>query len=510
MKAIYVRQSVDKKDSISIESQIEKCKSELNDNEEYKVYSDKGFSGKNTDRPMFIQMFKDIQQGLIDKVIVYKVDRISRAIVDFGAMMEKFKKYNVEFVSFSEKFDTTSPIGMAMLNIIMVFAQLERETIQQRIKDNYYERGKQGYYLGGAAPYGFIKIATQLKGKKTYTYNNDPIKMPIVKWIYNIYTTTDISINKIAKTLNEKSLKTNNNNIWSSVAISRILKNPSYVKANADVYLYLKNRGATMNNDVTDYIGTNGCYLYAPRQGVTTGRFTDLTKSFVTLGMHQGSIEASTWLKAQDKMKNNKQIKNSKHGTHSWLSGLMKCGYCGMAITVVPNSRKHNYINCDGRKLHICYGRKKVIHLEDIENNVEKALLQHIQDYYNKIKNININDTSININTAKENEFKIQLVQIDQKISNLINAIAESNDTTVSYINKSISDLDIKRKTIVNQIESYKKAQIKNEKINSLNLIECINDWGKYDIQKRKIIAQTFIEKVTISDNNIDIKFTEH
>jgi len=108
--AIYGRQSVDRQDSISIESQIETCKYELKD-ENYKEYTDKGYSGKNTARPSFQQLVKDIEKGQIQRVIVYKLDKISRSIIDFSNMMERFRRYDVEFVSSTEKFDTSAPMG---------------------------------------------------------------------------------------------------------------------------------------------------------------------------------------------------------------------------------------------------------------------------------------------------------------------------------------------------------------------------------------------------------------
>ena len=116
--AIYGRQSVDRKDSISIESQIEFCKYELRGGN-FRKYTDKGYSGKNTDRPKFQEMMADIRRGLIKRVVVYKLDRISRSILDFATMMETFQEYNVEFVSSTEKFDTSTPMGRAMLNKAM-------------------------------------------------------------------------------------------------------------------------------------------------------------------------------------------------------------------------------------------------------------------------------------------------------------------------------------------------------------------------------------------------------
>lgn len=150
--AIYARKSVFKEESISIESQIEICKYEAR-GEEYLVYQDNGFSEKNTDRPDFQRMIRDIKSGKISKVIVYKLDRISRSVLDFSELMDTFKQYQVDFISATEHFDTSSPMGRAMLNICVVFAQLERETIQQRIIDAYISRRKKGLYMGGRIPW---------------------------------------------------------------------------------------------------------------------------------------------------------------------------------------------------------------------------------------------------------------------------------------------------------------------------------------------------------------------
>ena len=147
---IYARQSVDRKDSISIESQIDFCKYELKGGS-CRVFKDKGYSGKNTDRPEFQKLLGEIRKGKVRRVVVYKLDRISRSILDFANMMELFQEYDVEFVSSTEKFDTSTPMGRAMLNICIVFAQLERETIQKRVTDAYYSRCLKGFHMSGQA-----------------------------------------------------------------------------------------------------------------------------------------------------------------------------------------------------------------------------------------------------------------------------------------------------------------------------------------------------------------------
>lgn len=128
---IYARQSVDRKDSISIESQIDFCKYELKGGS-CRVFKDKGYSGKNTDRPEFQKLLGEIRKGKVRRVIVYKLDRISRSILDFATMMELFQEYDVEFVSSTEKFDTSTPMGRAMLNICIVFSCIHLPSRPQR------------------------------------------------------------------------------------------------------------------------------------------------------------------------------------------------------------------------------------------------------------------------------------------------------------------------------------------------------------------------------------------
>jgi len=137
-------------------------------------YQDKGFSGKNNDRPQFQQLMNDIEAGLIARVVVYKLDRISRSILDFAKMMDMFQKYNVEFISSTEKFDTSTPMGRAMLNICIVFAQLERETIIKRVSDAYHSRTRKGIRMGGKTPYGYKLEPFTIQGIATNKLVADP------------------------------------------------------------------------------------------------------------------------------------------------------------------------------------------------------------------------------------------------------------------------------------------------------------------------------------------------
>ena len=212
----------------------------------YKEYPDKGYSGKNTDRPHFQEMLEDIQQGLIDTVVVYKLDRISRSILDFTNLMELFQKYNVEFVSTTEKLDTSTPVGRAMLNICIVFAQLERETIQQRVTDAYYSRIQKSFYMGGAIPYGFRRIPATIQGIKTSKYETVPEEAEQIELIYKLYSQPQTSYGDIIKYFEEHGI-TKNGKHWGRTRLTNYLRNPVYVKADEAVYDFYKGQGVILS-----------------------------------------------------------------------------------------------------------------------------------------------------------------------------------------------------------------------------------------------------------------------
>lgn len=251
MNAIYARQSIDKKDSISIETQIELAV-KADPDTPYQVYIDKGFSGKNTKRPQFQQLMNDVRNKKINKVIVYKIDRFSRSLLDFSVAWHELQLYGVEFVSISEQFDTSTPMGKAMLFITEIFAELERETISMRLTDNYYSRiKKMGRWPGGPAPFGFDNGSLETPEEKkvpTIVSNENII---LVKEVFNDYA-SGLSLRELAGKWNASGV---GNGRWTSGTISKMLRNPVYVKADADVYLYYKGLGVKINNPIEAFTG---------------------------------------------------------------------------------------------------------------------------------------------------------------------------------------------------------------------------------------------------------------
>lgn len=495
--AIYARQSIEKVDSISVESQIDFCRYETKGGN-CKEYIDRGFSGKNTNRPAFEKMVSDIEKGLIKKVIVYKLDRISRSILDFSNMMEMFQKYHVEFVSSTEKFDTSTPIGRAMLNICIVFAQLERETIQKRVADAYYSRSKKGFYMGGRVPYGFSLEDTVIDGIKTSKYVPVEEEIEQIKIMYSMYSQPNKTLGDILRYFSKHGLKHLRGKIWCTARISELLRNPIYVKADSEIYNFYKNQGSNIINDASDFIGENACYLY---KGETDNKKQySLENKHLVLAPHKGIVSSSEWLKCRMKSINNRQVATSHKGKNSWLVGKVKCGNCGYALVVRKSDRRRKnvvrYFVCSNKTASgFCKGCGTV-RADDLENFMFETIK-------NKLAEFNVlTNTSKHISDPKINEYKIKISQIDKEIDVLLKKVLNANDILMKYINEHIEKLDEERKQLSEKLISLssEKPDADMDKITNY-----ISHWDETCLEDKILVVDALIKVMHIADGKIDI-----
>lgn len=168
--AVYVRKSTEKGLELefnSLHNQEEACRSYIlsqafNNWEYFKTYTDGGISGGTMERPALKQMLEDIRLGLIQTVVVYKVDRLSRSIMDFHNMMKEFDKYGCSFVSITQAFDTSTSMGKLTLNMLLSFAQFEREVSSERVRDKIRASKAKGLWTGGIPKLGYDIIDKKL------------------------------------------------------------------------------------------------------------------------------------------------------------------------------------------------------------------------------------------------------------------------------------------------------------------------------------------------------------
>ncbi len=221
--ALYIRVSTDRQ--VEEGDSLEEQENELRKYCDYrnfrihKIYREKGKSGGNTNRPEYQAMLKDIQDKTINTLIVKKIDRLSRSLFDFEALMEIMHTNKVEFISIRENFDTTSAIGTAMLRIILVFAQLEREQTSERLRDVFSYRASQGMYNGGVRPYGYITLNKELV---PYAKEKQIIETMATHFM------TSKSTTETARFLNEHGYRGRNDQLWDKRRVQVILQNPIY------------------------------------------------------------------------------------------------------------------------------------------------------------------------------------------------------------------------------------------------------------------------------------------
>ena len=372
--AIYVRQSADRADSVSLETQEQLCRQDVTPDETVRVYSDRGFSGRNTERPALRALLAEICSDTVSRVLVYKLDRISRNLADFTQLLRVFAEHRVVFESHTERFETASPMGQAMQSLLMVFAQLERETISGRVRDAAFARAKAGFDTGGLPPFGFRKVPHTIGGKRTQMLAPDE-HAPEIAGAFLQYLRADGSLTAVCRTWNRQGLRTVHGKEWSPNTLCRILRNPVYVQADHGVYAYLSAHGAALC--VPEPLPENrGVYLYTDRR-VSRSRFTDLHGSYAICAPHTGLIPPELWLGCQQKLDASRKIRNTGKGRRSFLSGLVFCMRCGSAMTVVQG-RHADYLICGGRKRGRCAGAGAVWQVRAAEELVGAVLADRL------------------------------------------------------------------------------------------------------------------------------------
>ena len=223
--AIYTRVSTDNQAEIefnSCEAQEAKIRTFISSQESMVVqgvYSDAGYSGATLSRPALERMLRDIAANHIDLVIVYKIDRLTRSPKDFYQLIEVFEKHTASFISITERFDTSTPAGRLLRNIMLTFGQFERELTSERTKDKMLERAKKGLYGGGVCPFGYKRVEKKLV--------IEPAEAEIVRRIFNTYIET-ASLFKTYEVLKKQGIRNRIGKIFSKGDLAYLLRRPIY------------------------------------------------------------------------------------------------------------------------------------------------------------------------------------------------------------------------------------------------------------------------------------------
>ena len=532
---IYSRKSVYTGKGESVENQIEMCKEYIStklpqaDEAEISVYEDEGFSAKNTDRPQFQQMLRDIKLNKPEYIVCYRLDRISRNVGDFSSLIEDLNNHNISFICIKEEFDTSKPMGKAMMYIASVFAQLERETIAERVRDNMLMLARTGRWLGGTTPTGFTsekvqEIIIDGKIKTSCKLKDKPEELKTVDCILEKFLELR-SVSGVSKHLIKQGIKSRTGKMFSLLGIKEILQNPVYCIADEDAWSYFTEYHADVCFDKSECSSKYALLAYnkrdyrkknAPRQ--------EMDKWIVAIGKHKGRISGKKWVSIQNILKDN--IPTGKkpaimHNDYSLLSGLIFCDKCKSRMFAKQRSGKsgnhelYDYI-CNNKLrggLDLCDCQN--INGQQADDLVCEYLMQYTNENSGIYKLLEKLKHDLQGQTQKTPVAVIddKIKKCNSEIDNLINTLSHGNlgAAFVERVNARITELD-------KELSSLKEEQARMQKdvsiiadreiqvdMLSTALSSFKDNFNRLSIEEKRTLIKLMVKKIVWDGKDLHI-----
>ncbi|MEJ8555318.1 recombinase family protein [Tepidibacter sp. Z1-5] len=518
--AIYSRKSKFTGKGESIKNQIERCKDYARHNydvENISIYEDEGFSGGNMDRPKFKQMIKDAKSKKFDILICYKLDRISRNISNFSDLIELLEKNNISFISISESFDTSTPMGRAMMYIASVFAQLERETIAERVRDNMHYLARFGRWLGGICPTGFksepiIYVDDNMKERKMYKLTPIEKELDTIKLLYDNYLKFK-SLSKLETYCLRNNIKSKTGKDFQKSTLSDILSNPVYAVADEYVYNYFELNNADIASSKCDFDGKYAVISYNKKlvkKEVTKRK--DISDWIIAIGKHKGIISGKDWVEVQSIMKSNKvKIPRKGSSTKALLSGLIKCGNCGSFFrvgygSIKKDGERYYYYRCNIKDL----SRGDRCNIKNLPGEkTDKLVLDKISSIIlpRVLSSISESEKNIKDNLTKARKIKNQISSNKKSIQNLVMKLSETEDESVSkYILAEIKRLDVENNNLERKLSEDNNDDKKfNLELLKEKLINFSKMMDNVTFEEKQSLVKSIIKRIEWDGSELKI-----
>lgn len=522
--AIYSRKSRFTGKGESIANQIEECKKyclyllhKPEENIEFVIYEDEGYSGKDLERPAMKKLLGELAQ--YDFLVCYRLDRVSRSVSDFSNFIKKLEQAGVEFISVSESFDTTKPMGRAMMNIASAFAELERDTITERIVDNMTALAKTGRWLGGRTPLGFkskkISFERQGKSRSYFKLTEKPEELDTVKRIYNKYLELG-SLTKLSEFLMNHDIRSRNGVYFSNYGLKFILMNPVYCTADSDAYEYLLENEYSVYTDKEAFTGEYGLIGYNKtnehhRNG--TKRFNEKSNWIIAVGEHIPVIGSSLWIQVQERLKSQSKYAFRRARTnHALLSGLV---YCSCGSPMRPKSTGTQTEKGERRFSYLCETKSKskggLCEQKNVQGNrLDKAVVSYlfemhgqIQDEDDRILDAIKSELDSPVFTDSEEMLLKHAIETNRKkLDRLVSSV--ENVTSGEVESMLFQRMEKISAEIEKQKQELETLQQKKEAPDTANLQEYVNTllhfdenlWRKLDYDTQKSIIGLLIDHI--------------
>ena len=448
----------EQEENYSIPEQIERMKKycESKDWLVYKIYTDAGYSGGSLDRPGLQEMLKDVQTGKLDMVLVYKLDRLSRSQKETLYLIEdEFEKHNVAFTSMTENFDTSTPFGKAILGVLAVFAQLEREKIKERTMMGKDSRAQEGKWHGGKwVPIGYNFVDGLLEV-------NEYEAMQIAE-IADLFL-KGTPVRTIARIVTKKGYK-HKYGEWEAKTIRRVLSNPV-------------NIGLVKHRDT-----------WYP-------------------GLHDPILNDETFQAIGKLMEARREEYGAAKPHKTLLGGLLYCKHC---------NGRYARQNRNGSLYYICYSRskkmKKMIKDPNCKNKIyryeelDKAILGEIQQLIldpNRIKELRQN-RPVTDTTDKVKSITQEIAKIDTQISKMMDLYALGT-IDLDVISDKVAALNETKQSLNKELESLNipKTDRTMTEDEIRNLAAMLND--ELPLEDQRAIVQSLIHHIEIDNDEVII-----
>lgn len=512
--AIYTRKSKFTGKGESIENQIEKCKKFIEfkfniDSSNVKVFIDEGFSGKNEDRPEYQRMMNQIKSKEINSIVIYQLNRLGRNARDIHNAMQLCDDLGTIIYSATEGFDSSTSFGRAVIGILASLAQLEREQLAERIKDNMYTLAKMGRWLGGQSPLGFdgsreYYIDETGKERSVTKLKKNDEELKLVKLLYDKYL-EEKSLSQVGKWALTNHLTGKNGGDLNKNAINVILQNPVYVKSSKEVFEYLSNEGYEVCGDPNG----NGLLRY--------GKNDD---QIVATANHKGVIPSDKWIEVQKTLKHNvsKAPRMGKTNT-ALLTGLLRCK-CGSTLRISYGQKRKDgtkpfyYIcnmkinsggaRCNLKNLNGDLFEKKFI--EFLKNYNKDILLVELQKLLNASKDLE--------STISSNKIDIEIEKSNKAIKQILNKLKLTDDDELSKILLQEIKTENNKLKVLNQ----QKEELLNDQsdivITQSEVLAILNDLDNFqktfddlNLEDKQKALKSLIESITLTDDEFIIDF---
>jgi site-specific DNA recombinase len=314
----------------------------------FRVYEDGGYSADSMDRPALKEMLRDTRDGKLNCVLAYKIDRLTRSVKDFHVLMDIFDRCGVKFVSVTQSLDTQNPMGRLLRNVLLDFAQFEREMTADRTRDKMHQRAQKDLWIGGTVPYGCAS-----ENRKLIPHPEEASRL---QYMFHRFARIP-SLSRLREELHRRGWYTRSNKPWSKMALDHILRNPVY------------------------------CGLI---------RFNE--RPFKA--EHESLIEGSLYRKVQS-IRKDRSHGVTKIKREFLLKGLIRCVECGSGMTPHYTQKRHK----DGSVNRIPYYRcTKTMHFNNAACTVKHINADHLESLVvGKLSELSHNEPYLKMSVAEMN-----------------------------------------------------------------------------------------------------------